>query len=191
MHAPAMHRCPAAHPWIPASAVAGRHSTQRFARPSAPPPALAQYGVGTPPSAPPVVPAQSAFERHATHWFVVVSQTGAAAVVHCASLVHPARHAPLLPHTGVAPEQSALDAHCTQALFLQRGVDPEQSASNWHCTHVCVFESQTARDVGQLAEVTQPTQAPVAVSHMRPAPHWTPPPPPSAEQAGRHVCVPG
>jgi hypothetical protein len=79
---------------------------------------------------------QSPSIKQATHALFVVSQMGAAAVVHCPLSTQPARHAPLLPHTGVAPLQLALVAHCTQALFRQTGVAPEQSASDVHCTQV-------------------------------------------------------
>ena len=166
---PPVHVCPCAHPWTPASAVAGRHSTQRLAPPR--PPRTVQYGVGTPPSAPPVLPLQSASDTQATQEFLDVSQMGAMAVVHCVLSVQPARHVPLPPQTGVVPPQSAFEAHCTQTLFRQKGVAPEQLAFDSHWTQVCVIESQTLRAVGQLADVTQPTQAPDAVSQRRALAH--------------------
>jgi hypothetical protein len=120
---------------------------------------------------------------------VVVSHAGASAEVHCAELVQPARHIPAFPQTGVAPLQSASEAHSTQALFRQWGVLPEHSASDWHWTHVCVVDWQTGRVVGQFVALMQPTHAPVAGSHIWPLPH--PMAPPSAEHDGRQVCVAG
>lgn len=114
-HVPLRHVWPAVHPWIPASPMAAKHSTHWLPKPPPPtpppPPNVWQYGVGVPPSTPPCVFVQSVFARQATHWLVVVSQTGLPAVVHCDELVHPARHVPLAPHTGVVPLQSAFDAH--------------------------------------------------------------------------------
>ena len=65
---------PVGHP-LPASAAApARHWTQRF---------RVQKGVAM---------GQSDACVHATHRDVFVLQTGAIIVVHCALLVHPARH---------------------------------------------------------------------------------------------------
>ncbi len=74
MQVPARQNMPIGHP-APASAGApGMHCTQRFA---------VQKGV---------LPEQSEDAAHCTHRDVVKSQTGAAIVVHCALLVHPALH---------------------------------------------------------------------------------------------------
>jgi hypothetical protein len=68
---------------------------------------------------------------------------------------------------GVAPEQSALVAQETQRFRTQAGVEvPAQSARVAHCTHCSVVGSQMLCDVGQLADVMQPTQAPVLVLQM-------------------------
>lgn len=132
---------------------------------------------------------QSELATQATQMLVVVSQAGAPAEVHCVELVQPARQAPSMPHTGVVPLQSAFDAHCAHRLPLQWGVDPEQFESDSHCTQVCVVESQMLRVVGQSPELTQPTQAPVEVSHIVPLPH--PRPPASGRHEAPHVCVAG
>ena len=137
-----------------------------------------QYGVAVPPSAPAVWPAQSVFDRHATHWSVDVSQTGAAAVVHWGLLVQPATQRPAGPHTGVAPAlrlaQSASDTHWTQVPVdvSQVAVLPTQAVSSLaeHCTQVCVVLSQMGRLVEQapgplVVPGMQPTHAPVVVSH--------------------------
>jgi hypothetical protein len=116
-----------------------------------------------------------------------VSQTGAAAVVHWALLVHPATQRPVGPHTGIAPPftpaQSVFPTHWTQVPVdvSQTGVLPTQAVALLavHCTHVCVVLSQTGRLVEQapgplVVPGMQPTHAPVVVSHT-PSGHVMPP----------------
>ncbi len=63
-----------------------------------------------------VPPEQSALVRHATHKDVVVSQTGALAVVQLAFVRHPARHVEVMAsQTGLATPQSVLAKHATHA----------------------------------------------------------------------------
>jgi hypothetical protein len=74
MQVPPRQNMPIGHP-APASAGApSMHSTQRSALHKG------------------VLPEQSEDAAHCTHREVVKSQTGAAIVVHCALLVHPALH---------------------------------------------------------------------------------------------------
>jgi hypothetical protein len=74
---------------------------------------------------------------------------------------------------GVAPEQSALVAHCPQRFLKHAGVDvPAQSALLAHCTHCCVVGSQTLCEVEQSPDVLQPTQAPVVTLQIRAFPSW-------------------
>jgi hypothetical protein len=90
---------PIGHP-APASAAApAMHSTQRSA---------VQKGV--------LASLQSEACAHSTHRDVVVSQTGAAIVVHCAVAVHPVRHMKLVwSQMGSIVPQLLLVRHATHA----------------------------------------------------------------------------
>ena len=102
--------------------------------------------------------------------------------MHCALLVHPARHVPPR-QIGVAVfPQSEFVTHATHALLLsQNGVAPEQSVFAWHCTHCCVVDKQILAAVGQSVAVRHPTQAPVVVSQWGVAPPQTLPPSPAQD----------
>lgn len=92
-HVPAKHIvCPAAHPWMPASPIAGRHCTQRLGV-KVPAPA-AQYGVETPPSLPPVLPVQSVLTTHSTHAPAALQTGPPPASAHSVLVVQPATHMP-------------------------------------------------------------------------------------------------
>ncbi len=170
-----MQRWPAAHPCAPASPVAPRHVTQRFACEK---PGVAwQNGV---------VPEQSDDVRQRTQLDDCVSHTGAV-VVHWLLVKQPARHWPFAPQIGVAPLHCAFEPHCTHVPFMQCGVAPEQSASVAHCSQALVDGSQTLRVLGQSEPEMQPTHALVDVSHIGAAPAQRAPAPPSGAQAARQV----
>jgi hypothetical protein len=149
MQVPKRQAMPFGHP-VPASAAApGTHCTQRF---------TAQKGV---------IPEQSEACAHCTHLDVVVSQTGAAMVVHCVLLVHPARHMKVRwSQMGVVVPQSVSARHATHACVAtwQSGLAAAQSVFASHSTHSCVEDSQILAVAGQSVAVMHPTQAPVIVS---------------------------
>jgi len=57
-----------------------------------------------------------------------------------------------------------------------------------HCTHCFRVGSHIFAVAGQSVDVTQPTQAPVAVSQIVPRAHGAPP---STAHAAWHVRLPG
>lgn len=113
-----------------------------------------------------VVPEQPALIRHPTHLFAVVSQTGVVPehvllsvhATHCPALV------PLVAQAGVA---GLLAAHpvavvqAVQVLFVQMGVAPEQPALDRHCTHLFVVVSQTGVVPEQVLFSVHCTQVPL------------------------------
>ena len=122
---------------------------------------------------------------------MVVSQTGAAIVVHCAVAVQPALHMKLVwSQMGAAAPQLVLDRHATHACVAvwQSGVAAGQSEFASHCTHSCVVASQILAVAGQSVAVMHPTHAPVVESQISPRAHAGPA---SAMHAAWHVWLPG
>jgi hypothetical protein len=177
------------------------HSTQRAAPAPIAPAPVWQKGVATPASPPVVRPVQSLSVAQATQAFRIVSQTGAAAVVHSAFVRQPATHACVFwLHTGIAELGQSLLArqatHCPLATS-QWDVLPTQAVESAavHWTQRCVVASHTGAPVEQapvpvVIPGMHPTQAPVVVSQtLAPAP--PPQVPPSAVQEAWQRSVVG
>lgn len=131
------------------------------------------------------VPAgQSLSARQTAHSPLVTLQSGAPAG-HPAFDVHPARHVPSLRQIGVPTGQSTLLGHCTHRPLLRRqnGAAVPQWLLFTQATHCFVVGSQIGRLVpAQSGSPTQPTHAPVAVSHLGASPEQE-----VVVQAGRHT----
>ncbi len=106
-----------------------------------------------------VEPLQSELNSQATQVPVGKSHTEPAAAQAVPLVGEHWPHAPCTWHAGVAPPQSASDAHALQTPPLHTGVLPPQSAGERHCTQVLAVVHRGALG-GQLASATQSTQLP-------------------------------